>query len=264
MRPLEVWYQRLDAETLIKAAPDARVRKVRQQIADRARERVIENLFPKITTLVDGRHRLVDQPPILVHVAEPDFEQRVHEVLADYRESLPDERRVLLDRYRLEDCALKVVGIGSVGTALLHRAAVLGGRPSADPAVQGGRPLRPRALCRRERVRQPGPARRRGTAAAAVVQRHLPRLGARTARVRFLRAPAARHEDVDARGRIQRRATPALRAGSAAGPWRAPTRSRATPRRSAAISARATPSTARWANSRSPTRTRRARTTRRC
>ncbi len=116
MRPLEVWYQRLDAETLIKAAPDAKVRKVRQQIADRARERVIENLFPKITTLVDGRHRLVDQPPILVHVGERDFEQRVHEVLAGYRESLPDERRVLLDRYRLEDCALKVVGIGSVGT----------------------------------------------------------------------------------------------------------------------------------------------------
>ena len=116
MRPLEVWYQRLDAETLVKAAPGARERKLRQQIADRARERVLENLFPKITTLVDGRHRLVDQPPILFHVAEPDFEQRVQEGLADYRESLSDERRVLLDRYRLEDCALKVVGIGSVGT----------------------------------------------------------------------------------------------------------------------------------------------------
>ena len=116
MRPLEVWYQRLDAQTLVKAAPGARERKLRQQIADRARERVLENLFPKITTLVDGRHRLVDQPPILFHVAEPDFEQRVQEGLADYRESLSDERRVLLDRYRLEDCALKVVGIGSVGT----------------------------------------------------------------------------------------------------------------------------------------------------
>ena len=116
MTPLEVWYQRLDAEALINAAPSAKERKFRQQIADRARRRVIENLFPKIATLVGGRHRIVDQPPVLVHVAEPDFEQRVHEGLADYRESLPDERRVLLDRYRLEDCALKVVGIGSVGT----------------------------------------------------------------------------------------------------------------------------------------------------
>jgi uncharacterized protein (DUF2252 family) len=116
LRPLEVWYQRLDAETLIEAAPDAKGRKFRQQIADRARERVLENLFPRITTLVDGLHRIVDQPPILFHVAEPDFEQRVHEAAADYRESLSDERRVLLDRYRLEDIALKVVGIGSVGT----------------------------------------------------------------------------------------------------------------------------------------------------
>jgi uncharacterized protein (DUF2252 family) len=116
LRPLEVWYQRLDAETLIKAAPDAKGRKFRQQIADRARERVLDNLFPKITTQVGGRHRIVDQPPILFHVDEPDFDQRVREAAADYRDSLPDERRVLLDRYRLEDIALKVVGIGSVGT----------------------------------------------------------------------------------------------------------------------------------------------------
>ena len=116
MRPLEVWYQRLDAETLIKAAPGAKERKFRKQIADRARERVIENLFPKITTQVDGRHRLVDQPPILFHVAETDFKERVNEAMVDYRGSLPDERRVLFDRYRLEDVALKVVGIGSVGT----------------------------------------------------------------------------------------------------------------------------------------------------
>jgi uncharacterized protein (DUF2252 family) len=116
LRPLDVWYQRLDAETVINAAPDAEGRKFRQQIADRARERVLENLFPKITTLVDGLHRIVDQPPVLFHVAEPDFVERVQEAAADYRDSLSDERRVLLDRYRLEDVALKVVGIGSVGT----------------------------------------------------------------------------------------------------------------------------------------------------
>jgi uncharacterized protein (DUF2252 family) len=116
MRPLEVWYQRLDAETLIRTAPGAKERKFRRQIADRARERVIENLFPRISTQVGGRHRLVDQPPILVHVTTPDSEARFREAVVDYRESLPDERRVLLDRYRVEDFALKVVGIGSVGT----------------------------------------------------------------------------------------------------------------------------------------------------
>jgi uncharacterized protein (DUF2252 family) len=116
LRPLEVWYQRLDAETLIKAAPDAKARRFRQQIAKRARERVIENLFPRITTEVDGMHRIVDQPPILYHVADPGFADSVRQAAVDYRNSLPDERRVLLDRYRLEDIALKVVGIGSVGT----------------------------------------------------------------------------------------------------------------------------------------------------
>jgi uncharacterized protein (DUF2252 family) len=114
--PLEVWYQRLDEKTLIEAAPDAQSRRFRQEIADRARTRVIENLFPRITTLAGGRHRIVDQPPVLFHLDEPDFAERVEEGMADYRSTLSDDRRVLFDRYRLEDCALKVVGIGSVGT----------------------------------------------------------------------------------------------------------------------------------------------------
>ncbi len=116
MSPLEVWYTRLDVENLIATAPDEKTKKIRQRYADKARQRVVENLFPKIASRAGGRHQLVDQPPLLFHVAEPDFQERVREGLADYRESLSDERRVLLDRYRLEDFALKVVGIGSVGT----------------------------------------------------------------------------------------------------------------------------------------------------
>ncbi len=116
MSPLEVWYSRLDAQTLIDTAPDEKVKKMRQQLFDKARERVGESVFPKIAQQVGGRPRIVDQPPILYHVADPEFMDKVREGLADYRETLSDERRVLLDRYRLEDAALKVVGIGSVGT----------------------------------------------------------------------------------------------------------------------------------------------------
>jgi len=116
MSPLEVWYTRLDMETLIAMAPDEKVKKRREQYAEKARQRVIEHLFPKIDGEVAGRRRLVDQPPILFHVAEADWEEQAREGLADYRQSLSDERRVLLDRYRLEDFAVKVVGIGSVGT----------------------------------------------------------------------------------------------------------------------------------------------------
>ena len=82
----------------------------------RPTSRIIEHLFPKIVSQVGGRYRFVDQPPILYHVAESDFDERMREGFEAYRQTLPDERRVLLDRYRLEDYAMKAVGIGSVGT----------------------------------------------------------------------------------------------------------------------------------------------------
>jgi uncharacterized protein (DUF2252 family) len=114
--PLEVWYARLDAQTLIDMAPDAEARKRRKEITEKARQRIGEFLFPKITTVVGGRPRLVDQPPLISHMTEEGHELAVREAIEDYRQSLPDDRRVLFDRYRLEDIALKVVGIGSVGT----------------------------------------------------------------------------------------------------------------------------------------------------
>jgi hypothetical protein len=116
MSPLEVWYAQLDVDTLIKMAPDEETRERREQLADKARKRIVEHLFPKIVDQVGGRYRFVDQPPILYHITEPGFEGRLQAGFHEYRLSLPHERRVLLDRYRLEDYAVKAVGIGSVGT----------------------------------------------------------------------------------------------------------------------------------------------------
>ena len=116
LSPLEVWYTRIGVEQAIEMAPDEKTRKLREQMMAKARERIIEHLYPKIVTQTGGRNRFVDQPPILYHVNEPDWETLVREGLEDYRQSLPEERRVLFDRYQLEDFALKVVGIGSVGT----------------------------------------------------------------------------------------------------------------------------------------------------
>lgn len=116
MSPLEVWYTRLDMQDIIESAPDEKTRSDRQAMADKAHQRITENVFPKITSVVGGHPRFVDQPPVLYHVNEPDVEERVLEGLEDYRLSLSEERRVLLDRYQFVDYALKVVGIGSVGT----------------------------------------------------------------------------------------------------------------------------------------------------
>ncbi|KEF41919.1 MAG: hypothetical protein ER33_08635 [Cyanobium sp. CACIAM 14] len=116
MSPLDVWYSRLDIQQIIDLAPDAEARELREDFAAKARQRVIEHLYPKIAGQVGGRHRFIEQPPLLFHVTEPEVEERLRVGLEEYRESLSDERRILLDRYRLEDYARKVVGIGSVGT----------------------------------------------------------------------------------------------------------------------------------------------------
>lgn len=116
MSPLEVWYARLEIEDIIAAAPDAKSRALRRQIAEKAEQRIAENLFPKVVSMVAGQPRFVDQPPLLFHVTEADAEATMREGLEAYRQSLSEERRTLLDRYTLVDSALKVVGIGSVGT----------------------------------------------------------------------------------------------------------------------------------------------------
>ncbi len=114
--PLEVWYERLDAPTLIDMAPDEKTVQRRRGFAEAARQRIGENLFPKISGAKDGKHRLIDQPPLLTHVKQKGLRSTLEAAIADYTRSLTDERRVLFARYQLQDFALKVVGIGSVGT----------------------------------------------------------------------------------------------------------------------------------------------------
>ena len=117
MNVLDVWYAKLDADTLIASAPNAEAKKNRQRIADEARANIADYVFPKLSQVHEGRRLIIDQLPLVYH-SPP--EEKVPELAIDtlkaYRETLPYERRVLLDRYHLEDIANKVVGVGSVGT----------------------------------------------------------------------------------------------------------------------------------------------------
>jgi uncharacterized protein (DUF2252 family) len=119
MSPLDVWYDRLDSQTIIDMAPDANIREIREDVVARAKLRISDYLYPQISEEIAGRRRLIDQPPTMFHITreqDPEMDLIVHEALAEYRLSLPDERRVLFDRYSLEDVVIKAVGIGSVGT----------------------------------------------------------------------------------------------------------------------------------------------------
>ena len=118
MSPLEIWYDRIDLDKAIEEAPDKAARRRRQRLQEQARKRVAENLFPKLVTTADGRMRIADQPPLIFHSPEVTPEI-ARQFLDAYRSSLADDRRVLFDRYRFEDAAVKIVGVGSVGTRCL-------------------------------------------------------------------------------------------------------------------------------------------------
>jgi uncharacterized protein (DUF2252 family) len=117
MRALEVWYSHLDAEVFIDEAQSFAARKRWSRIEKSARLQTAEHVFPKITTHKNGRLRIIDMPPLVYHPTEiASITSRVHKMFKRYRRTLPEERRVVLERYHVVDIARKVVGIGSVGT----------------------------------------------------------------------------------------------------------------------------------------------------
>jgi uncharacterized protein (DUF2252 family) len=117
MPALDVWYSRLDAEIFIEEAKSAEAKKYWKKIEDKAKLQTSEHLLPKLTDVVKSRRRIVDHPPFIYHPRQ--YEKRakeVHDLFQRYRLTLPEERRVILDRYQIVDIARKVVGVGSVGT----------------------------------------------------------------------------------------------------------------------------------------------------
>ena len=117
MRALEVWYSQLDAKILIAKAKTAAAKKYWEEVEAKARLQTAEHIFPRTTGVVNGRPHIIDNPPLVYHPRQMrKISERVREMFRRYRLTLPEERRVLLDRYHIVDIARKVVGVGSVGT----------------------------------------------------------------------------------------------------------------------------------------------------
>jgi uncharacterized protein (DUF2252 family) len=113
---LEGWYSRITFDDVLALAGKdaAMIAQVRKRVAE-AHEQTHEHVVHKLTSPVRGVPRIVDQPPLLFH--RKDVTDRVLAAFFKrYRDTLPEERRILFDRFKLIDAALKVVGVGSVGT----------------------------------------------------------------------------------------------------------------------------------------------------
>jgi hypothetical protein len=107
----------MDADLIMETASTKQERKYREAMIAKARKRVAEYVFPKLTAEVNGRRRFMDTPPLIYHEdLTPERYETVLRLFEQYRATLLDDRKAILDRYRLVDIAWKVVGIGSVGT----------------------------------------------------------------------------------------------------------------------------------------------------
>ncbi|MEU6147985.1 DUF2252 domain-containing protein [Streptomyces sp. NPDC047081] len=127
---LAVWYERIDAESLLPLARSARRRRQVASSLTRARRRTSLQAVGKLTEVVDGRRRIVNDPPLLEPAGASDMAS-LRKIFSDYRSTLSEERRLLLDRYRFVDAARKVVGVGSVGMRCF--VVLLAGRDADDP-----------------------------------------------------------------------------------------------------------------------------------
>lgn len=141
---LDVWYAQVSLEDILRALPSKADRRLVERRAARARTRTSRRALSRLTEVADGRLRIRRQPPLLEPLRDlaaglgadglaDDIEERIRANLETYRASLSDDRRRLLDRFRLVDIALKVVGVGSVGTRCF--VALFEGRDHGEPLV---------------------------------------------------------------------------------------------------------------------------------
>ena len=161
MGTMDIWYAHLDEDELMKGVHDVAAgiakgkngkkggadkklakkgEKAAEKTAEKARTRDSLQALSKLAEVVDGKYRIVSQPPILVperdllatYGMSPDeMDHAIREQFRAYRATLQDDRRHLLERFEIVDAARKVVGVGSVGTRAFI--VLLEGRDAHDP-----------------------------------------------------------------------------------------------------------------------------------
>ena len=154
---LDVWYARADVDQIrAHMAPQLvpRQRKVVDKGLAKARSRDGRWELAKLTRVVDGRVRIVADPPLLVPLEDllpkdtdrATVEAQLRELLSKYRRTLETDRRYLLDSYDVVDIARKVVGVGSVGTRCWI--VLLLGKDNSDPLFLQVKEAEPSVLSR--------------------------------------------------------------------------------------------------------------------
>jgi uncharacterized protein (DUF2252 family) len=120
MPVLEVWYASIDVNKAMATIKDKEMlRRSQKRIASARARSVLEHDFPKLAVGAGHASTIKDSPPLIYHLkgaSAKELDVRARAAFNSYRSSLADDRRLLIDRYAIKDHAIKVVGVGSVGT----------------------------------------------------------------------------------------------------------------------------------------------------
>jgi uncharacterized protein (DUF2252 family) len=157
MGTMDVWYAHLGEDELRSAIRNAvavtkkgakkkqkkqakMAQKDARKVAAKAHTRDSMQALSKLGEQVDGKYRIVSQPPVVVPardlvaadgMSRDQVVSMIHDQFRAYQATLQDDRRRLLERFEVVDAARKVVGVGSVGTRAFI--VLLQGRDAGDP-----------------------------------------------------------------------------------------------------------------------------------
>ncbi len=120
MSVLDAWYDAMDLEEIIANMQDKQAKRFYSKKLEKATDQSArEKEFAKLTYEAGDTPRIIDHPPLIFHfndIRDDQLRNNAQQAVERYKDSLSPEKRVLLNRYKLVDTALKVVGVGSVGT----------------------------------------------------------------------------------------------------------------------------------------------------
>lgn len=123
MRVLDIWHDHVNVKEMVAGLRDSDwQRRWHQQIKKEHQRNVVEHDFPRLAARRGMRPRIKDNPPLIFHLPDEGndaFHKSATAAHYEYLESLAPHYRAIIERYKLVDIAMKVVGVGSVGTLCL-------------------------------------------------------------------------------------------------------------------------------------------------
>ena len=131
MTELDLWYDGTYVDSLINYFAPADRGQLLVHIEKGSKRRTHHGAFAKLATMVDGRPRIDEAPPLRVTIDDDEQDALTDQFLAGYRMTLQEDRRHLFDRFTPVDLVRQVVGVGSVGMRVYL--ALFEGRSGNDP-----------------------------------------------------------------------------------------------------------------------------------